>query len=107
MQTTAAETVVPAEPPAVYPAVLELITSVWSVSGEDVVQTQPPTRLVHSVRLDDEIACWLSWELTAADSGGTHVRLVHDELDTLPAPAPDLVTVLRMLRDSVLVRNSS
>ena len=99
MQTTAAETVVPARPTDVYPAVLQLIAGVWSVTTDEVVDAQPPTRLIHAVSLDDEVACWLTWELTPGPSGETHVRLVHDELATLPTPSPDLATVLRMLRE--------
>jgi hypothetical protein len=104
MQTTAAETVVPAPPDVVFPAVMSLVESTWCVRPDDVIDAAPPVRLLHSVALDGEIACWLSWHLTPSETGYTHVRLVHDELSTLPAPAPDLVTILRLLRDSVTVR---
>jgi len=107
MQTTAAETMVGAPPAEVYPAILALIAATWCACEDAVVHAQPPHRLVHSVSLDDEIACWLTWELTPSPMGETHVRLVHDELASLPAPAPDLNTVLRLLRDGVSVKEQS
>ena len=98
MLTSSAQISVPAEPAAVFDAVLGLVREVWSVTDDEVVDARPPLRLVHAVRLDDEIACWLTWELTGEPAGTTEVRLVHDELDTRAVPAPELDGVLAMLR---------
>lgn len=101
MLTSSARTSVPAEPAEVFAAVRSLVGEVWSVTDADVVEARPPHRLVHAVRLDDDIACWLTWDLNAAAAGTTEVRLVHDELDTRAVPDPQLDEVLAVLRATV------
>ena len=97
MHTSSAVASVPAEPAAVFAAALGLVRQTWSVNEEDIVESRPPCRLVHAVRLDGDIACWLTWELAALPEGRTEVRLVHDELDSRSVPPPELDDVLVML----------
>jgi hypothetical protein len=96
MYTTSSSAVVPGDAANARSAVLALAREMWAVADDDIVEDRGD-RIVHAVRLDGEVACWLTWELSKADGAGTAVRLVHDELDTRPAPAPDLDGVLAML----------
>jgi hypothetical protein len=101
MHTSSAQATVPAEPAAVFAAALGLVRREWSVTDADVVESRPPHRLVHAVRLDGDIACWLTWEFAALPGGHTAVRLVHDELYSRSVPPPELDSVLVMLRVNV------
>lgn len=97
LTTTSLEVVVQATPSAVYAAVRDIAGSLWHVGESDVVTVTAPTSLVHSVRLDGDVSCWLTWEITAIDGGSSEVRLVHDEADLRVGPAPELGEVIAAL----------
>jgi hypothetical protein len=102
MQTRSAVTQVSAEPAEVYTAVLSLVGRVWSVGDDDIVVAAPPDKLVHSVSVDGQTTCWLSWEFTRIGDRATRVRLTHDELEDDSLPEPELDSVLALVRSRML-----
>lgn len=101
MQTVAAKAVVNAGPAEVYSAVLGLVRGLWSVTDDDVIDARPGERLIHAVLLDDEISCWLTWDLAAGGPKTTRLRLVHADADLRDAPEPELEAVLDILTQAL------
>lgn len=97
LQTAAIEAVVEATPDVAFGAARAVAAATWGVGGSDIVSAAPPSLLVHAVRLDGEISCWLSWQITALSPTTSRVRLVHDEADLRPGPPPELEDVVSVL----------
>ena len=108
MQTTTAETLVPACPGTVHEAVLTLAARLWGVGPDDVVTSDEGVTLVHGVRLDGETDCWLNWEFSTAGPSLTRVRLSHDDtaIDG-NAPEPELDAVLGLLLTALMPQQSA
>jgi hypothetical protein len=98
LQSASAEAFLAAEPAEVYSAVRCLAAELWSVDEDAVIVASPPHLLVHAVVFDDEVNCWLTWEIAAVDVGVTRIQLGHDEADSRPAPDPELGQVITALR---------
>jgi len=96
--TSTAETLVAAEAAEVFAAIVDLIRGLWAVPDDDFVETEWGARLVHGVRLDGEVACWLTWQLTPVGPASTQVRVRHDELSASTVPPPALDELLAQLR---------
>ena len=98
LQSASAEAFLAAEPAEIYSAARCLAAELWSVDEDAVIVASPPHLLVHAVVSDDEVNCWLTWEMAAVDAGVTRIRLGHDEADSRPAPDPELEQVIAALR---------
>ena len=100
LHTTTAEAVIEAERDVVFAAVPRVLEKLPPLRAE-VVASDPPIRVFQAVSTDeDEVDAWLTWELQSVGDGSrTHVRLVHDEVDTSAAPPPDLEPLLTLLAD--------
>jgi hypothetical protein len=97
LQHSSVEVVVDATPQAVFASVLAIAALLWNVGERDIVTATSPSLLVHSVSLDGQVGCWLSWEIAPADGGTCLVRLLHDEADLQPSPEPELGEVMAVL----------
>ena len=84
----------------VFAAVARVLERLAPLRAE-VVASDPPVRVVQAVSMkQDEVDAWLTWELRSVGDGSwTYVRLVHDEVDTLAGPPPDLEPVLTLLSE--------
>ena len=102
LHTTTAEAVIEAERDVVFAAVPRVLEKLPPLRAE-VVASDSPIRVLQAVSTDedeDEVDAWLTWELQSVGDGSrTHVRLVHDEVDTSAAPPPDLEPLLTLLAD--------
>jgi hypothetical protein len=103
MHSYAAERIVPADATVVSIAIGDLVESVWG-SVARLLDDSGLRRIDALAASSTEEAAdvWLSWELTPL-SGGTHVRLVLDELEAGPEPIEELATVLDMLAERVAI----
>jgi hypothetical protein len=100
LHTTTAEAVIEAQRDVVFAAVPRVLEKLPPLRA-DVVASDLPIRVLQAVSTDeDEVDAWLTWELQSVGDGSrTHVRLVHDEVDTSAAPPPDLEPLLTLLAD--------
>lgn len=97
LHTAAAETLVPGDPPAAFAAAGRLAERLWP-GRVRTVAADPPGTLVLAVSED----AWLTWEIGPSGADGrTRVRLVCDEADTSPGPAPEVDVVLALLLEEV------
>ena len=98
LRTATAQCVVRADRPTAFAAVGRLVESLWGGRVE-VVLEEGPGLLVHTVSFErcGDVDAWLTWELTETAEGWTKVRVVCDEADTAPGPAPELDKVLERL----------
>jgi hypothetical protein len=102
LQSTCIEESIAATPDQVYAAARAIAASLWRVEEAHIVVCSPPSLLVHSVTVDDEISCWLTWEIGGSDNKA-RVRLVHDDADSRPAPEPELGAVMAVLRTQLSI----
>ena len=103
LNSTVAYASVAADTATVYGAVERLVERLWPGMTE-VVLADPPQILLHHVASSmGDIDVWLTWELAPTGPSGswTELRLLHDELETAPAPPPELERVLAMLLESL------
>ena len=100
LHTTTAEAVIEAERDVVFAAVPRVLEKLPPLRAE-VVASDPPIRVLQAVSTDeDEVDAWLTWELRSLGDGSrTHVRLVHDEVDTFAGPPPELEPLLTLLSE--------
>lgn len=102
LRSASIEVVIEATPEAVFDEILVLAHQLWQVDESDLVTAGRPLLLVHSVRHDDMVSCWLTWEIAPAEAGASLVRLVHDEADLRPAPPPELSEVIAALNEQLV-----
>lgn len=104
LHTTEAETLVRADQAMVFVAIGRLVERLWGGMTE-VTMSDPPRLLTHTVTAElgsPDVDAWLTWEVTASASASwTRLRLVHDEADLSPGPAPELDIVLTLLHDEL------
>ena len=99
--TYQAERLVPDEPPAVHAAIAELVETLWGERGR-VLHDDGLTRRLDAIAAvggADDADVWLSWELSAAGTRSTEVRLVLHEVERGPDPTDGLAEVLALLGD--------
>ncbi len=99
LNATVAHAAVVGDVTTVYGAVQELIARLWPGMTEIVIAAEPRL-LLHRVSVGGEdIDAWLTWELSPAgpSSSWTELRILHEGLDTVSGPPPELDRVLELL----------
>jgi hypothetical protein len=100
LRTRSASTCLPVPRKVAWQCIEELVAELWTT---ETVAAQAPLQLLHSVVAEGgsgtDIACWLTWTLTALSPTDTRVDVSHCE-EGDDAPEPELGLLLCRLATS-------